>query len=41
MARGLKPKQRRILEDMGFHTAKLNRQAKYYSGKKGNRKRKK
>ncbi len=41
MPRGLKPKERRLLEDMGFHTAKLNRQAKYYSGKKGNRKKKK
>jgi len=34
MPRGLKNKQRRLLEDMGFHTAKLNRQAKYYNSKR-------
>jgi len=40
MARGLKPKQRKVLEDMGFHTAKLNRQAKYLSGSKKRKKNK-
>lgn len=34
MPRGLKNKHRRLLEDMGFHTAKLNRQMKYYNSKK-------
>ena len=38
MARGLKPKHRKVLEEMGFHTAKLNRQAKYLSGSKKKRK---
>ncbi len=41
MPSGLKPKHRKLLEDMGYNTAKLNRQAKYYSGKKSNRKKKK
>ena len=40
MARGLKPKHRRLLEDMGFHTAKLNRQAKYHNSKRGKRRKK-
>ena len=38
MPRGLKNKQRKLLEDMGFNTAKLNRQAKHFSGGKTKRK---
>ena len=34
MPRGLKNKQRRLLEDMGFHTAKINRQVKFANSKK-------
>ena len=38
MPRGLKNKQRRLLEDMGFHTAKINRQMKYANSRKKKRK---
>lgn len=34
MPRGLKNKQRKLLEDMGFNTAKLNRHIKWNNSKR-------